>query len=44
LKCGAEDPLEIAVADNWYDPLEDKWDTQEHQIEAEKRLICQIPD
>jgi hypothetical protein len=39
LRCGSEDPLEIALADGWYDPYTDTWDTEEHRqlcIEANK--------
>lgn len=36
LKCGAEHAMENAIALNWYDPLEDKWDTEEHRLEVEK--------
>lgn len=34
LKCGAECAIENAIGDNWYDPVEDKWDTEEHRIEV----------
>ena len=37
MKCGAENAVEIAIADNWYDPYDDKWDTPEHKAEAEAR-------
>ena len=29
--CGAEDALENAIGDGWYDPVDDKWDTEEHR-------------
>jgi len=45
LKCGAGHAQEIALADGWYDPVEDTWDTEEH-----KKLVydadgnCPVPD
>lgn len=42
LLCGSEDPIEIALADNWYDPLTNTWDTEEHRKECEKYLICPV--
>ena len=41
-KCGSEDPMEIAVADGWFDPWEQKWDSKEHQEEIEAFLICPV--
>lgn len=41
LSCGSEDPMEIALADNWYDPLTDTWDTEEHRMICKSRMICQ---
>lgn len=35
LKCGAEHAMENAIALGWYDPLEDKWDTEAHRLEVE---------
>jgi len=29
--CHAEDAMEIALADGWYDPISDTWDTEEHR-------------
>ena len=29
--CGSNDPMEYAIANNWYDPFENKWDTEEHR-------------
>lgn len=34
LLCGAEDALEIALADGWYDPCGDSWDTEEHRLQV----------
>ena len=31
LLCGAEDALENAVGMGWYDPLPDKWDSEDHK-------------
>ena len=31
LLCGAEDAMEVAVADGWYDPFTMKWDAEEHR-------------
>lgn len=36
LKCGAEHAMENAIGLDWYDPLEDKWDTEAHRLEVEK--------
>lgn len=40
LRCGAEDPLEIGLADNTYDPITGTWDTEEHRLEFERACIC----
>jgi len=40
LDCGSENPMEIALADNWYDPITDTFDTEEHKIEIMKCLEC----
>ena len=31
LKCGAGHALETAIADGWFDPIDGKFDTEEHQ-------------
>ena len=41
LLCGSEDPTEIALADGWYDPCTDWWDTEEHRMICKSRIICQ---
>lgn len=40
LKCGSEDPMEIAIADNWYDPFTDQWDTPEHKAQVQAANLC----
>jgi hypothetical protein len=43
--CHAEDAMEIALADGWYDPCEDTWDTEEHrQIVAKAQNNCPYTD
>jgi hypothetical protein len=32
--CGAGDALEYALADGWYNPCNDSWDTEEHKLEV----------
>jgi len=44
LKCFASDPLEQALADNWYDPIDDTWDTEEHRLMVEKANICPVEE
>lgn len=44
LKCGAEDPWEVAIALNWYDPVLEKWDSKEHEETVYKSLYCPIED
>lgn len=44
LKCGADDPIEIAIGNNWYDPYTDKWDTEEHRLLVEKADVCPVKD
>jgi hypothetical protein len=34
--CHAEDAMEIALADGWYDPLKNTWDTEEHREQVMK--------
>ena len=36
LRCGADHALELAMADGWYDPMSDTWDTEEHRIAVER--------
>lgn len=36
LDCGAEQALENAIALNWYDPIKNKWDSEEHKKLVEK--------
>jgi len=43
LKCGASDPLELALADNWYDPFINKFDTLEHEEAVKKANECSGP-
>jgi len=40
MRCGCEDPMEIAMADNWYDPVEGKWDTDEHRLQVKEAQQC----
>ena len=28
MRCGADDPTEFAIGNNYYDPFTDKWDTE----------------
>jgi hypothetical protein len=35
-RCGAEHALELAVADGWYDPAADAWDSEEHRRQVEQ--------
>ncbi len=42
MKCGTEDPMEIAVADGDYDPYEDKWASEEKHEVAMKANICSV--
>jgi hypothetical protein len=44
LKCGAEDPWEYAIANDYYDPFYDKWDTKEHEEECLRNLICPVKE
>lgn len=45
LKCGAGHALEVALADNWYDPCTDTWDTEEHRkIVEEADGYCPVED
>jgi len=32
--CGRNDPLEYAIANEWYDPYTDEWDSEEHKKEV----------
>lgn len=53
LKCGTQDPYEIAIADGWIDFVENsddptgeylqKWDTKEHETLVEQLNICHHP-
>ena len=40
MKCSAEDPMEYAVGMNWYDPITNQWDTEEHRLEYERDMKC----
>lgn len=40
--CGAEDPLEIALADSVYDPITREWSDKEREKEA-KELFDNCP-
>ena len=42
LKCGADDPIELAMAMGWYEPLEDKYDIDEHK-ELVKSMLVNCP-
>ncbi len=42
LKCGAGDPIEHAVANNWYDPYTREWDSPEHKKEAHTDSLCPV--
>ena len=42
LRCGTEDPLEIGLADNTYDPITGKWDTEEHRLAFVAASICPV--
>ena len=42
LKCGAEDPMEIAIGENWYDPCEDRWDSEEHRQQCLAANVCSV--
>ena len=45
LKCGCEHALENAMAMGWYDPFEEKWDTEEHRKEVEQADgFCPLAD
>jgi hypothetical protein len=44
LKCGSEDVMEIAIAEGWYDPYTEKWDTLEHEAEAKQAFECPVTD
>lgn len=43
LDCGSEDPYEIAIADDWYEPYGDIWDSPQHKIQVEEASICKAP-
>lgn len=34
LRCGISDPMEQALADGWFDPTTDTWDTPEHETQV----------
>ena len=36
MRCGAEHALENALADGWYDPVSDQWDSDEHKRQVEE--------
>jgi hypothetical protein len=40
MRCGADDPMEFAIGNNYYDPLTDKWDTEQHRLEYESKNRC----
>lgn len=42
LKCGTEDPLETALADGWFDPYEQEWDSEEHHEEVKRLSVCSV--
>ena len=41
-KCGAEDPMEIALADGWFDPYTGEWDSKEHEDIVSKLNKCPV--
>ena len=43
-KCGAEDPIEIAIADNKMDPITGKFIDEEYRIIVMEKLKCPIED
>lgn len=36
MRCGADHALELALADGWYDPVADAWDTEGHRRQVEE--------
>ena len=40
LHCFADDPLELAVADNRYDPITNTWSSEEENRLYEEASIC----
>lgn len=40
MRCGADHYLEYALGMGWYDPVTDKWDTEEHRLENERAELC----
>jgi hypothetical protein len=44
LKCFAEDPYEIALADNTYDPFTGKWISEEAEAQANYDCWCPVED
>ena len=42
LKCGAEDPMEIALGSNHYDPDKDHWDSEEHRQQYLAANVCPV--
>lgn len=39
-KCGAKDPLEMAVANGWLSRKTMTFDTEEHREQVEEALVC----
>lgn len=44
LKCGREDPVEIAIADNWLDPYTGEWLKPQYERAVKAALICPVED
>lgn len=40
MKCFCEDYMEIAIGNNWYDPVTEAWDTEGHKQEFLRSLKC----
>ena len=40
LHCGNEDPMEIALADNDYDPFTNRWDSAPKEEAYKQAMIC----
>lgn len=41
LDCGSEDPMEIAITDNVYDPIANKWATAQDYLSVLEKSVCQ---
>lgn len=44
LRCGSEDPWENAIGCNWYDPITDTWDTEEHRQQVLIADVCRAEE